>query len=321
MFGECMALISLRHDEVAPVAAQGGVVAVGNFDGVHRGHAALVDVARTLGESGGMVVPVTFDPHPLKLLAPDRYQPPLTTIAERTRLLHELGAGHVIVLQTDRNLLALTPHEFFEKIIRQSLRATGIVEGFNFHFGRDRAGSNDTLRSLCRAAKIEFREVPAFTIGDRPVSSSRVREAISVGDMATTTELLGRPYRITGDVVTGARRGRTIGFPTANLEHVETVVPSIGVYAVSAPMRCGVFTGAANVGPNPTFGEDSRKIEVHLIDFDGDLYGQTIDVDFVAKLRDTRKFANVDALIEQMRADVVIARRIVAGEEQNDRPA
>lgn len=318
MFGVCMASSPFRQNEIAPDAAKGGVVAVGNFDGVHRGHAALVAAARSLAGPDGKVVPVTFDPHPLKLLAPDRYQPPLTTIAERTRLLHNLGAARVVVLETNRDLLALTPDQFFELIIQQSLKATGMVEGFNFRFGHDRSGSNDTLRSLCRAAKIEFREVPAFTIGDRPVSSSRVREAISAGNMATATELLGRPYRITGHVVTGARRGRTIGFPTANLERVETVVPAIGVYAVSVPTKSGVFAGAANVGPNPTFGEEARKFEIHLIDFDGDLYGQTMDVDFIARLRDTKKFAGVDVLIEQMRADVATARRIVMGEGLND---
>jgi riboflavin kinase/FMN adenylyltransferase len=316
-----MALVPLRHDEIAPAAVQGGIVAVGNFDGVHRGHATLVAAARSLVGANETIVPVTFDPHPLKLLSPERYQPPLTTIAERSLLLHELGAASVVVLQTTRDLLALTPVEFFEKIVRRSLKAAGLVEGFNFRFGRDRTGSNETLRSHCRAAGIEFREVPAFKVGDRPVSSSRVREAISAGDMASTTELLGRPYRITGHVVVGARRGRTIGFPTANLDRVETVVPAVGVYAVSVSIQSRVLAGAANIGPNPTFGEDVRKIEAHLIDFHGDLYGQTIDVDFIAKLRETKKFASVDALVEQMRADVANARRIVTGERQNDRPA
>jgi riboflavin kinase/FMN adenylyltransferase len=251
------------------------------------------------------------------LLSPERYQPPLTTIVERSRLLHELGAASVVVLQTTRDLLALTPVEFFEKIVCGSLKAAGLVEGFNFRFGRDRTGSNETLRSHCRTAGIEFREVPAFTIGDRPVSSSRVREAIAAGDISAANELLGRPYRITGHVVAGARRGRTIGFPTANLECVETIIPAVGVYAVAVSIQSAVLPGAANIGSNPTFGEDARKIEVHLIDFDGDLYGQTVDVDFVAKLRDTKKFASVDALIEQMRADVATARRIVTGDRRD----
>lgn len=302
-----MAVVSLSVDQHPPGAVTGGVVAIGNFDGVHRGHAALIEVARRLSPR---VVPVTFDPHPLKLLVPERFQPPLTTIAERSRLLHELGAEHVVVLRTSPELLALTPREFFDNVIVDSLKATGVVEGFNFRFGHDRAGSNETLRILCREKGLEFREVSAFEDGGRPVSSSRVREAIQSGDVKTATELLGRNYRITGNVGYGAMRGRTIGFPTANLNDVETIVPAIGVYAVRAITSEGRFVGATNVGPNPTFGENARKIEVHLLDFAGDLYGKTIDVDFVARLRDTKKFENVDALIDQMRRDVDEARRL-----------
>jgi riboflavin kinase/FMN adenylyltransferase len=232
-------------------------------------------------------------------------------MAERARLLHALGANHVVVLHTTPELLALSPHEFFASVIRTSLAARGMVEGFNFRFGHDRAGSNDTLRSLCQTANIEFREVPAFEDDGRPVSSSRVRDAIVSGDVKLAAGLLGRPYRITGPVGTGAKRGRTIGFPTANLENVETILPATGVYAVVATIEDGVYAAAANIGPNPTFGEDARKIEVHLIDFAGDLYGQQVKVDFVARLRETMKFPSVDALIEQMRHDVAAARRIV----------
>jgi riboflavin kinase/FMN adenylyltransferase len=301
-----MAVVSLRVNQHPPGVVTEGVVAIGNFDGVHRGHQALIDVAKRVGDR---VIPVTFDPHPLKLLSPERYQPPLTTMAERTRLLHEIGAEHVVVLETSPELLGLTPREFFEKVIIDSLKARGVVEGFNFRFGHDRAGSNETLRTLCRETGLEFREVPAFEDDGRPVSSSRVRDAIQAGDANSATELLGRPYRITGIVGYGAMRGRTIGFPTANLQDVETIVPAIGVYAVHATTAEGMFAGAANIGPNPTFGEDARKIEVHLIDFTGDLYGKRLDVDFVARLRDTKKFESVDALIEQMRRDIGQARR------------
>ena len=306
-----MAVVSLRVNEHPPGVVTGGIVAIGNFDGVHRGHAALISVAKKIGER---VVPVTFDPHPLKLLAPERYQPPLTTIAERARLLHELGAEHVVVLKTSTELLALTPREFFDKVIVDSLKVIGVVEGFNFRFGHDREGSNETLRVLCREKGLEFREVSAFEDGGRPVSSSRVRDAIQTGDVKTATELLGRHYRITGNVGYGAMRGRTIGFPTANLKDVETIVPAVGVYAVRAMAADGIYAGAANIGPNPTFGDDARKIEVHLIDFNGDLYGKRIDVDFVARLRDTKKFESVDALIEQMRRDVGEANRLFQGE-------
>jgi riboflavin kinase / FMN adenylyltransferase len=306
-----MAVVPLRLHESAPGPIRGGIVAVGNFDGVHRGHAALIANARELAGRTGSVVAVTFDPHPLVLLGPERYQPPLTTAAERVRLLQEVGADHVVVLQTTPELLRLSPEGFFQTILRQALGARGVVEGFNFRFGLDRAGSNETLRSLCAAAVIPFVEVPAFTLGDRPVSSSRVRDALGSGDVASATELLGRPYRLSGVVGTGARRGRTIGFPTANLEGVQTLLPADGVYAVTVTTDAGAFAGAAHVGPNATFGENARTVEAHLLDFSGDLYGQTLAVDFVARLRGTQAFAGVDALVEQIRQDVADARTAV----------
>ncbi|HJZ91798.1 MAG TPA: bifunctional riboflavin kinase/FAD synthetase [Gemmataceae bacterium] len=307
-----MAVVPLGYHEAPPAGLRGGVVAVGNFDGVHRGHAALVTAARNAaGRLGGPVVAVTFDPHPLVLLAPKRYQPPLTTIAERARLLHTIGADHVGVLRTTAELLSLSPESFFEAIVRDAFGARGMVEGFNFRFGKDRAGSNETLRTLCATSAIDFREVPPFELGGRPVSSSRVRDALLAGDVAAATELLNRPYRITGVVGTGAKRGRTIGFPTANLERVETLLPAEGVYAVSAVTPSGVYPGAANIGPNPTFGEQDRKVEVHLLDFAADLYGQPLSVDFVARLRDTKKFTGVDALVEQLQTDAAEARRRV----------
>lgn len=307
-----MPVVSLRLQDVPPDGARGGVVAAGNFDGAHRGHAALIAAARELAGPDRPVVAVTFDPHPLVLLAPERFQPPLTTVPERARLLHKLGADQVVVLQTTPELLNLLPDEFFTRIVRGSLAARGMAEGFNFRFGRGRAGSNDTLRTLCREARIEFREVPPFEMGGRPVSSSRVRDALLAGDLPAATDLLARPYRVSGVVGTGAQRGRTIGFPTANLDRVETLLPADGVYAVAVEAPAGRFAGAAHIGPNVTFGENARRLEVYLLDFNGDLYGQTLSVDFMARLRGTEKFSGVDALIAQMKKDVAAARRLVS---------
>jgi riboflavin kinase/FMN adenylyltransferase len=307
-----MPVIALRLGDRVPEDVRGGVVTVGNFDGVHRGHAALLSVARELARfHGNKVVAVTFDPHPLVLLAPERYQPPLTTIDERARLLQAVGADHVVVLQTSMKLLALSPVEFCGNILLESLGARGVVEGFNFRFGHNRAGSNALLKGYCYDTGVAFREVSAFELHGRPVSSSRVRDALLPGDLATVTELLGRPYRVSGVVGTGARRGRTIGFPTANLDRVETLLPGNGVYAVRVHTAAGRFAGAAHVGPNVTFGEDARKVEVHLLDFADDLYGETLAVDLIARIRGTEKFANVDALIQQMNRDVAETRRLV----------
>jgi riboflavin kinase/FMN adenylyltransferase len=300
--------------DVPPPEARGGVVAVGNFDGVHRGHAELLRQARLLaGEVGGPVTVVTFDPHPLQLLAPERFLPPLTTTADRARFLHEAGADAVVFLRTNADLLALTPEEFFQSVLRNGFAARGVVEGFNFRFGHDRAGSVETLRDLCAAAGVAFRVVAPFALDGVTVSSSKVRDALLAGDVTVAAKLLGRPYLLRGVVGTGAKRGRTIGFPTANLEAVETLVPATGVYAVRADAGGRRYPAAANVGPNPTFGEDARKIEAHLIGFADDLYGRPLAVEFAERLRDTRKFNSAEELVAQMRADVARALALLGG--------
>ncbi len=308
-----MAVATLRYHETAPAAFRGGVVAVGNFDGVHAGHKALLDAAREMAGGAGPVIPVTFDPHPLQVLAPARYQPPLTTVAQRAELLQAIGADHVVVLQTTPELLALSPDYFFETIIQQALAPRGMAEGFNFRFGKDRAGDNTLLRAMSAAAGIRFREVPAFEMHGEPVSSSRVRDALLAGDIGRATRLLGRRYRLTGTVVEGAKRGRTIGFPTANLGAVPTLLPADGVYAVRAWLDGQPWVGAAHIGPNATFGETARTAEVYLINFTGDIYGRPLAVDFAARVRGTQKFASAGELVKQMTADVDRAKTLLEG--------
>jgi riboflavin kinase/FMN adenylyltransferase len=279
---------------------------------VHRGHQALVVAARRLAETAsGPVVAVTFDPPPHQVLHPGSERPPLTTLPQRAELLHACGADHVVVLRTSPALLALSPEAFFEDVLARQLGARAVVEGYNFRFGRGRAGTNDTLRTLCHASGLGFEEVPPFALDGEPVSSSRVRTALVSGDVERAAYLLNRRYEIAGTVITGARRGHTIGFPTANLGDVPTVLPGNGVYAVRATVDGRTWPAAANVGPNPTFGEDARKIEVHLIDFAGDVYGKPMSVEFVARLRDTRPFNGVSELVAQLKRDIEHASRVL----------
>jgi len=308
-----MATLSLTWTEHPPTEFTGGAVTVGNFDGVHRGHQALVAAARRWADRvGGPCVVVTFDPPPAALLHPRPDKAiPLTTYAERAELLHASGADHVVTLKTDAGLLSLSPEAFFEDVLLGLFRAKAVVEGYNFRFGRGRAGDTTTLRELCAKSGLAFEEVASLMVAGEAVSSSRVRTALNDGDVATATELLGRAYRIAGTVVSGARRGRTIGFPTANLDNVPTLLPKEGVYAVRAIVSGTGYPAAANIGPNPTFGDDARKIEVHLIDFNGDLYGTQLAVEFVARLRDTKSFANVDELVDQLHRDVSAAKAIL----------
>lgn len=302
-------------DQPAPADCLGGAITFGNFDGVHRGHAQLVARTRELARQvGGSAVVITFDPHPLQLLRPEAFETVMTTIEERAALLHGAGADHVLALRTTPELLALSPEDFFTRVIRQGLGARGIVEGANFLFGRGRAGTVDTLQTLCATAGIECRIVQAVLQDGQPVSSSRVRRALVQGDIAQARNLLGRPYRIAGIVGTGAQRGRTIGFPTANLDQVATLIPGNGVYVVRVEHPGGICAGAANIGPNPTFGEQLRKLEVHLIDYQGDLYGFPLRIDFLARLRDTRPFAGIAELKQQLEQDVSKARSIAAQE-------
>ena len=309
-----MAMVPLEWSAYPPASCTRGAVTVGNFDAVHRGHQALVAAARRQAERvHGPAVVVTFDPPPHLVLHPEAApRAPITTLADRAELLQKAGADHVVVMRTSPALLALSPEAFFEDVLARQLGAKAIVEGYDFRFGRGRTGTNATLRELCTAAGLVFEEVSPVLYRGEPVSSSRVRSAIVGGDVARAAELLARPYRTSGTVVTGAKRGRTIGFPTANLAEVPTVLPGNGVYAVRAGMDGQTWPGAANVGPNPTFGEDARKVEVHLIDFAGELYGKTMAVDFIARIRDTRPFACVQELAEQLKKDIEAAREVVA---------
>jgi riboflavin kinase/FMN adenylyltransferase len=310
-----MATVSLEWSAYPPPEFTGGAVTIGNFDGVHLGHRALVAAARAAADELRIpAIAVTFDPPPHQVLHPDSGppRPPLTTTTYRAELLQAAGAHHVIILRTSPALLALSPEAFFEDILGRQLGAKAIVEGYDFRFGRSRAGTNATLCTLCASAGLVFREVSPVMYGGEVVSSSRVRSAIVNGDVARAAELLARAYRISGEVVSGAKRGRSLGFPTANLAHVPTVLPGNGVYAARAWVDGIMWAGAANIGPNPTFGEDARKVEIHLINFSGDLYGKALNVDFVAKLRDTRPFAGVAELIEQLKQDIEAAKRIVS---------
>jgi riboflavin kinase/FMN adenylyltransferase len=308
-----MTVQTLAWDETPPASSRGGAVAVGNFDGVHHGHRALVaEVRRQARAIHGPAVALTFDPHPLQLLRPEQFQPVLTTTADRALLLLASGADRVLVLKTTPALLQLSAAEFFHQVLEERLAARALVEGVNFGFGRNREGTIETLATLCRGTEIPLTIVPPVLREGQPISSSRVRRALERGAVAEAAELLDRPYRLRGTVGSGRQRGRTIGFPTANLEHIETLLPGDGVYAVRVYRGPESWPGAANIGPNPTFGEAARKVEVHLIEFQGDLLGQSLAVDFLERLRDTRPFAGVAELTAQLRRDVEKAQSVAA---------
>jgi riboflavin kinase/FMN adenylyltransferase len=281
---------------------------IGNFDGVHLGHVALLVCLRERARARGTAAAViTFDPHPLAILRPERYQPALTTVEEKARLLTE-HVDHVMVLRTQAKLLGLSARQFFDEVIVARFASCGLVEGPTFGFGHDREGNVETLAAYCAAAGLFFEVVPPLHLDGCIVSSSRVRQAILQGKVEAAARWLGRHYQLQGLVSRGQGRGQHLGYPTANLERITTVIPGNGVYAGRCHVAGKVHAAAVNVGPNPTFGEQERKVEAHVLDFQGDLYGRQVELAFLARLRDTRPFASVAELLAQIRSDVEAVR-------------
>jgi riboflavin kinase / FMN adenylyltransferase len=296
-----------------PAEFRGGAVTIGNFDGVHQGHARIIErlQAAAMKISGPSVV-FTFDPHPVRLLRPQNAPPPLTWTDRKAELLGLMNVDAMIAYPTDEALLQLTPVEFFDRIVRDRLDARAIVEGPNFSFGRDRAGNVNVLRDLATAAGIDVEIVEPLILDGEVVSSSRVRRLIADGQITEAGKLLTRPYRIRGMVVHGAGRGNKIGFPTANVDAIDTLLPKIGVYAGAVQIAGQLYAAAINIGPNPTFGEQSIKVEVHVIHWNGPLYGRVLEVDFLARLRDIQRFDGVDMLKQQLQLDVEAALQVLA---------
>jgi riboflavin kinase / FMN adenylyltransferase len=297
-----------------PDSYRGGYVAIGNFDGVHRGHqkmvSALVEQAR--GEEVPAVV-MTFDPHPITLLAPGQVPPSLSTLERKAELIEKLGVDVLIAYPTDRALLDLAPEEFFRRILRRELNARGLVEGPNFFFGRDRAGDIELLGKLCRDEGMSLTIVePVLSAVGTLVSSSAIRKAIGEGRIAEAVIMLGHPYRLTGTVESGARRGTGLGFPTANLSGIGTLLPADGVYAGQSPVDGTCYPAAVHLGPNLTFHEGDRKLEIHLVGYQGDLYGRRLSVDLLDRVRDIMRFEDLESLRSQLAADVELVRRKIS---------
>ena len=296
----------------SPSCYRGGFVSIGNFDGVHCGHQAmLASLVRHARADAVPAVVLTFDPHPIELLRPEAAPPRLTTIAHRAELLEKFGVDCVIVVPATPRFLSLTAEEFFYTIVRTELQARGLVEGPNFFFGKNRQGSIAILRELCEHNNVTLNVIPPVVVDQQLVSSSVIRSLIEAGDVKEGARLLGHSYRLSGQVVQGAERGRKLGFPTANLAESTNLIPGNGVYAATSTINGIEFGAAVNIGPNPTFGESAKKVEVHVLDFNGDLYGKTLDVDFRRKIRNVIWFASVDDLLAQLRKDLIEIRSIV----------
>lgn len=288
-----------------------GAVAIGNFDGVHLGHAVIIRrLIKRARQVGGPAVVFTFDPHPVRILRPHQAPPPLTWTDRKAFLLAELGVDAVLAYPTDEALLALGARQFFDDIIRRQLDARALVEGPNFYFGHRREGDVKLLAQFAAEAGITLDVVEPVEFAGEIVSSSRIRKLIAAGDLDLARQMLTHPYRIRGMVAHGASRGAKLGFPTANVEAIDTLLPAAGVYAGVGYCGGGAWPAAINIGPNPTFGEHALKVEVHLIGMHEQIYGQALEVDLLGRVREVRKFADIDALKQQLTADVATAQRM-----------
>lgn len=287
-------------------------VALGTFDGVHAGHQRIirqaVDLAR---DSQATSVVFTFSNHPLSVIAPDRCPPLIVSQEYKSRLIAGLGVDVLLSIPFTADFLRLTPGQFIGLLV-ESLRPVFLVVGDNYNFGHRGAGNADTLREAGRDLGFAVIIPPTVVVDGQPVSSTLIRQHILAGRVEEAARLLGRPFRLSGLVVAGDGRGRTLGFPTANLEATEgQVIPADGVYAVLVEVDGRQYQGVANIGTNPTFNGLSHRTEVHVLGFDGDLYFRTILVDFIARLRGEESFAGAAQLRDQINRDVAAARAIL----------
>ena len=297
------------HGSSAFEAPSAVSVTVGNFDGVHLGHRELLrrTVARARS-AGAAAVALTFTPHPVRFFSPRSRFYEITGPEEKAALIGETGIDTLVVEPFDGEVGRMWPGDFAREILARRLGARWVIVGYDFTFGRNRTGTPAALSEMGRDLGFDVEVVPPLLRGGAIVSSSRIRELLLAGRVREAGELLCRPYRISGPVVTGAGRGRKLGFPTANIQFAQELVPLPGVYVVEAEVDAKRRPGVANVGFNPTFGENSLGVEVHLLDFEGDLYGKPVSVFFRDRIRDERKFKSVDELARQIAKDVQYAR-------------
>ncbi len=288
------------------------IVTVGVFDGLHIGHKAVIQQVLTQTKKIKLAsVVLTFDPPPLAFLAPERCPPVLTTLPKKIEILKQLGVDTVVFARFDAYLQQMSPDTFVQQVLLQQLHATQVIVGYDWQFGKGRSGNAEALKQLGNRYHFDVKIVGPVQLHGKPVHSTRVREAITEGNLEITSELLGRRYSIMGEVVEGEGRGRQIGFPTANVNAGNQMLPPSGVYAVRVKLERDMFDGVLNMGTRPTFDGDKFQIETHLFGFEKTIYGEKIEIFFIEKIRPEQRFPTPEMLVGQIKQDVAMAKGIL----------
>jgi riboflavin kinase / FMN adenylyltransferase len=306
----------IRGSQNIPESLKGAFVTIGNFDGVHLGHQFIF---RRLVEQAHRedrpAVAISFDPHPKMVLHPERRPFYLiSTLEEKSRLLANLGIDAFVLIPFSVEYAGTTAEEFVQKILWERLRIRRILIGHDYTFGRGREGNEAFLAEAGRGLGFDVEVIEAHCVGDTVISSTKIREALLAGEVRFAATLLGRPYNLGGPVVSGDHRGTQIGFPTANIDPEKELVPARGVYAVRVLRQGKIHDGVLNIGFNPTFAGQKRSIEVYIFDFNKDIYGESLEVLFIDRLRDEVRFESIDELIAQIQRDIEQARQILGTE-------
>ena len=288
------------------------IVTVGVFDGLHIGHQAVIQQVLTQSEKFNLAsLVLTFDPPPLAFLAPERCPPTLTTLSKKIEILGQLGVDGVVFARFDAYLQQMSPDAFVQQVLLQRLHAKQVIIGYDWQFGKGRSGNAEALRQLGDQYQFSVMIVGPVQLHGMPVHSTRVREAIAGGNLNLVSDLLGRRYSIMGEIVLGDGRGRQIGFPTANIDAGNQMLPPSGVYAIQVKLEGRMLNGVMNMGTRPTFDGEEFQIETHLFDFEQMVYGKKMEIFFIEKIRDERRFPNPEILVNQIKQDVATAKAIL----------
>jgi riboflavin kinase/FMN adenylyltransferase len=288
------------------------IVTIGNFDGVHKGHQELMRLAVEKGKKTGYkTLAVTFDPHPIKFIKPEKHPPIITLREQKAELIKNTGIDEVLTIEFSKDFANLTASEFIENILVKKLGVKAVIVGNDYMFGKNRKGDTELLKKYGEKYGYEVIIPEWITLGTKRISSTLIREAVETGDLESARSMLGRDYQIRGKVVHGRNRGNKLGFPTANLDLLDELCPAMGVYAVVPEIDGKKYQGVANIGYSPTFDDHKFTVEVHFLDFTEDLYGKKIKVNFIERLRGEKKFSGIEELSDQITKDVKNARQIL----------